>query len=323
MWPKESMSQSLPVLSFALPVFNEANGLEEFYNQLTTALKPLANKYRFEFVFVNDGSRDQSLTMLTSLQARDDRIKVLDFSRNFGHQAAITAGIDEATGEAVVVMDTDLQDSPAVVLELISAWESGADVAYAQRISRQDPWLKKLTARVYYRLMARLSDVEIPQNVGDFRLIDRKVVEVLEQCRETNRYVRGLISFAGFKQVAVPFHRSERFAGTSGYSVAKMLKLASDGLTSFSDAPLQLATYLGLGAAALAFLGIVYVLCMRIFDASATVPGWTLLMIVILVPSSLQMILLGLMGQYIGRIYSEVRRRPLYIIKDKIGKFSK
>jgi dolichol-phosphate mannosyltransferase len=306
-------------ISYVLPIYNEEKNIPLFFKSLAESTKTLGKKYDFEFIFINDGSRDGSLDRLHELRKKDKRVKIIVFSRNFGHQLAITAGTDYATGDAVVVMDTDLQDPPRVSLELIKKWEEGYHVAYAQRRTRQDTIFKKLTAAIYYRLMRKLSKIDIPLNVGDFRIIDRRVVEVLAECREQSRYIRGLVSFAGFKQIAVPFDRKKREHGESAYPLSRMIKLALDGLTGFSDAPLKAAGMLSGFTIGLAALGILYVIYMRIFQPGETVPGWSLLMIVILFTSSIQMLLIGIVGQYVGRTYSEVQKRPLYIVADKIG----
>jgi glycosyltransferase involved in cell wall biosynthesis len=306
-------------ISYVCPVFNEEENVPLFYKALTEATKKIEKKYELEFLFVNDGSRDSSLEKLHALRKKDERVKIISFSRNFGHQLAITAGMDHAVGDAVIVMDTDLQDPPEVSLELIKQWENGFHVAYAQRRTRQDSFFKKLTAAVYYKLMRKLSRIDIPLNVGDFRLIDRRVVEVLKECREQHRYVRGMVSFAGFRQTAVLFDRSKREFGESKYPLRKMIKLAFDGLTGFSDAPLKLANTLSIFTISLAFLGVLYVIYMRIFHPEQTVPGWSLLMIVMLFMNSVQMMLIGIIGQYTGRIYTEAQKRPLYIIQDKVG----
>ena len=306
-------------ISYVFPVYNEQENISLFYAALIAATKKIERTYSLEFIFVNDGSRDASLEKLYDLRNSDARVKIINFSRNFGHQLAITAGMDHSTGDAVIVMDADLQDPPAVSLDLITAWQNGYHVAYAQRRTRQDTLFKRFTATLYYRLMRKLSRIEIPLNVGDFRLIDRRVVEVLRECREQNRYVRGLVSFAGFKQKAVLFDRAKRQHGESSYPLSKMIKLALDGLTSFSDAPLKLAGLLSALSIGLAFLGVLYVIYMKAFHPEATVPGWSLLMIVMLFMNSMQMLLIGIIGQYTGRIYTETQRRPLYIIQDKIG----
>jgi dolichol-phosphate mannosyltransferase len=244
-------------------------------------------------------------------------VRVLDLARNFGHQIAITAGIDHAVGDAVIIMDTDLQDPPAVALQLIRAWEQGADVAYAQRRSRQDSAFKRFTASLYYRLLRAFAEVDIPPDTGDFRLLDRRVADALRRHRERNRFVRGLVASLGFTQVAVPFDRNERVGGTTHYPLGKMVRLAADGITSFSAAPLRWITRLGLLTTGLALVGIVYALVQKIFWPETTVDGWTWLAVAVLFMGGVQMLSLGVIGSYIGRIYAEVQDRPLYLLREQ------
>lgn len=273
-------------------------------------------RYDYELVFINDGSRDDSLEKLLNLQKKDKRISVLNFSRNFGHQMAVTAGLDFAKGDAVIIMDSDMQDPPKVSFDLIAEWEKGFQVVYAQRKTRKDGAFKKITASMYYRLLARFSDIDIPRNTGDFRLLDRAVVTELNKFRERNRYIRGLVSFVGFKQTAVQFDREERFAGVTGYPLKKMLKFAVDGLLGFSNIPLKLISQMGMILSGLSFLGIVYAVYVKIFDPSTTVPGWTFIVIAVLLMGGLQLMMLGVLGTYIGRMYTEIQQRPLYIISE-------
>ena len=303
-------------ISYVLPVFNEAESIERFYSELRRALEKIRSRYSFELIFVNDGSRDDSLEHLRRIHARDREVKVVDFSRNFGHQIAITAGTDLSTGDATIIMDTDLQDPPEVSLQLIERWEEGYDVVYAQRRGRSDTFFKRWSAYLYYRLLRRLSDVDIPKDTGDFRLMDARAVEALRRFREVNRFVRGMVAFLGFKQTAVAFHRPDRAAGETNYPLKKMVKLGFDGVTSFSTTPLRLITRLGFAAFLLSFLWIVYALVMRLFFPQETVSGWTMTIIAVLFMGGVQILTLGILGTYIGRIYSEVQRRPLYIISE-------
>jgi polyisoprenyl-phosphate glycosyltransferase len=298
-----------------LPVYDEADGLRAFHAELARAVAGRPD-LSFEFVYVNDGSRDGSLDVLHDLQRTDPRVRVLDLSRNFGHQVAITAGIDHAYGDAVVVMDTDLQDPPAVALQLVDAWERGADIAYAQRRSRRDTRFKRFSAWLYYALLRVFADVDIPRNTGDFRLLDRRAADALRQHRERNRFVRGLVASLGFTQVAVPFDRDERAAGTTHYPVAKMVRLASDGITSFSTAPLRLITRLGLLTVSLSLVGIGYAVAQKVFWPETTVEGWTWLVVAVLFIGGVQMLSLGVIGSYVGRIYAEVQDRPLYLLRE-------
>ncbi len=309
----EGMSQMQKKISYVLPVFNESAGIAEFYKELTQAVGK-NKRYGYEFIFVNDGSRDDSLEKLEKLHKKDKRVKIVNFSRNFGHQIALTAGIDHATGDALIIMDTDLQDPPKVSMELIEKWEEGYDVVYAKRTSRIDGFFKKIAIFVYYRMQARLANINIPLDTGDFRLIDKKIADHLRALHEKHPYIRGLVSWLGFKQTAVEYDRQGRFAGNTHYPFNKLLKLALDGLTGFSTVPLQLITRLGFAASLLSVVGIVYVVITRIFFAEMTLPGWAVTMIAILFMGGIQLITLGVMGTYIGRIYSEVQNRPRYIV---------
>lgn len=300
-------------ISFVLPVYNESENLIFFYRQLTKTLTKKIG-YEFEYIFVNDGSTDDSLDKLRVLQSKNIDIVVIDFSRNFGHQMAVTAGLDFAKGDAVIIMDTDLQDPPIVCIELLKKWELGFQVVYAKRRSRKDPLIKRSTAYIFYKLLNRLSDIDIPSNTGDFRLLDKKVVAELRKFKERDRFIRGLVSFVGFKQTAVLFDRKERYRGTSGYSFSKMWKLALDGILGFSSAPLKLISRIGLFFSFLSFLGIVYAGTARFFDPSHVVPGWAFIVISVLLMGGVQLIVLGVLGGYIGRIYSEIKSRPLYIV---------
>jgi glycosyltransferase involved in cell wall biosynthesis len=307
------------LVSYVLPVYNEEAGIREFHARLVAATRARPD-LDFRFVYVNDGSRDGSLAVLRELAASCPEVRVVDLSRNFGHQMAITAGYDQAPGDAVIVMDTDLQDPPEVSLELIAAWEAGAQIVYAQRRSRRDTVSKRLTAHAYYRLLRRFADIDIPVDTGDFRLTDRTTTDLLRSHRERNRFVRGLVASLGFEQVAVPFNRDERVTGQTNYPLTKMLRLAADGVTSFSTVPLKLITRLGLATVVIALLGIVYALGVRLFLPEISVPGWTLLMIVVLFLGGVQMLSLGVIGSYVGRIYTEVQARPLYVVQEVIGR---
>lgn len=301
-------------ISFALPVFNEESGIASFHEELTKALS-VRSDLNVELVYVNDGSADESLARLLDLQRQDPRVRIVDLSRNFGHQMAITAGIEHCTGEAVIVMDTDLQDPPAVALQLVDAWQGGADVVYAQRRKRDDRPFKRFTAFAYYRSFKYLAGIEIPHDTGDFRLMSRQVVDVFLRYRERNRFIRGLVPSLGFRQESVLFDRSGRFAGESKYPLSKMLKLAADGITSLSTIPLRFITRLGLVSVLVAFVGIVYALVLRLFFPDVALPGFTLTLVAILFMGGVQMLSLGVIGSYVGRIYAEVQSRPLYIVR--------
>jgi glycosyltransferase involved in cell wall biosynthesis len=300
-------------ISYVLPIYNEAGNIELFYKELFAVLKPSKN-YTYELVFINDGSKDNSGEKLEKLARKDKRIVLLNFSRNFGHQAAITAGLDYADGDAVIIMDTDLQDPPEVSLKLIEKWREGYDVVYAQRKSRQDGWFKKLSANIYYRILSNSADIVIPRNTGDFRLMDRRVVVELRKFREHNRYMRGLVSYLGFRQVAVPFDRQARHAGESGWPLKKMLKFAADGMLGFSTTPIKFMNNMGLVIALLSFLAFIVVGLVKLVDPSKLVPGWAFIVMSIFFIGGVQLIMMGVLGSYIGRTYSEVQRRPLYII---------
>lgn len=308
------------LVSYIFPIYNESGNIELLYKTMCDVVKPKRHDYEFEFIFVNDGSRDDSLDKLIALHKKDDRVTVVNFSRNFGHQLAVTAGLDHAKGDAVIIMDSDMQDPPKVSLDLIKEWEDGYDVVYAQRRTRKDTFFKKLTAKWFYITLQKLADIDIPRNTGDFRLIDRKVVDTLASFKEHNRFLRGLVSYVGFKQTAVLFDRDERHAGETGYPLKKMLKFAADGILGFSSAPLTFITKVGYFFSALSVIGILYALAMRIFRPEATVEGWTLLIIAVLMMGGVQLIMLGVVGGYIGRVYTEVQNRPLYIVDAVLNK---
>lgn len=305
-------------ISIVVPCYNE----EEVIGETLNRLKKLCDghpQYNFEIICVDDGSKDKTFELLCAAAKLEPRLRVVKFARNFGHQIAVTAGIDATMGDAVVLIDADLQDPPEVVIEMIAKWEEGFDVVYGVRASRAGETAFKLaTARGFYRFLNHLSEVPIPLDTGDFRLMSRPVVEVLKSMPERHRFVRGMVAWIGFRQIALPYERVERFAGVSKYPLRKMLKFATDGLLSFSTKPLQLSISLGLVAATLAMLGIAYALALRIFT-STWVEGWTALMIAVLFMGGIQLFSLGIIGEYIGRIYSEVKRRPLYIVGDRVG----
>lgn len=300
-------------ITYVFPIFNEAGNIRRLYEEITATTAGL--DYDLEFLFINDGSRDNSLELLKDLQSSDPRVVVIDFARNYGHQVAVTAGLDAARGDAVIVMDSDLQDPPSVSLQLISEWEAGFDVVYAQRRTRVDTPFKKFTAWAFYMLLKRIASIEIPPNTGDFRLLDRAVVEEVKKYREHDRFLRGMITYVGFNQTAVQFDRDERLAGKSGYPLGKMLKLAADGIFGFSTFPLTLISRIGAVTALLSVVGIVYAVYMKLFVPSAVVEGWTFIVISVLFVGALQLMMLGILGGYIGRIYTEVQNRPLYGVR--------
>lgn len=306
-----------PTLSLVIPVWNEEAVIPALYARIVSVMEQTGDSW--EAILVNDGSRDRTLPLLLELHQRDPRIKVLNFSRNFGHQVAITAGADYAEGDAVIVMDADLQDPPEVVLRLIAKWREGYDVAYAVRVKRAgETWFKLWTASLFYRLIRSISDVDIPVDAGDFRLMDRRVVLAMRKLRERNRFMRGLSSWVGFKQVAVEYERAPRFAGETKYPLRKMLRLANNAITSFSHVPLQLATYTGFTLAALSLLGILLTIILRL-SGRDILTGQATTLVSVLLLGGIQLIFLGIIGEYLGRIYDEVKNRPLYIVADAFG----
>lgn len=306
-----------PVLSLVLPVFNEEPVLPELRVRLEAFLETVGVPW--EVVFVDDGSEDRSLELLRDLCEGDDRYKLLSFSRNFGHQLAITAGMDVAEGEAVVVMDADLQDPPEVVSEMLARWREGFDVVYGVRERREKEGLfKRGTAYLFYRLLRAVVGVPIPIDTGDFRLISRRVVLTMRALRETNRFIRGMVAWAGFKQTAVRYVRKARFAGETHYPLRKMVRFALDGITSFSTVPLKIATWLGMMAGMIGILVALWAGWGRLYG-QGTVPGWATIMIAVSLASSAQLLMTGILGEYVGRIYEEIKRRPLYIVAETMN----
>jgi dolichol-phosphate mannosyltransferase len=300
------------VYSIVAPVFNEEQTLPHFYKRIITVMEQVAEP--FELLLINDGSRDASLQIMQNLHEHDPRVRVVDFSRNFGHQVAISAGLDYARGDAVIILDADLQDPPEVIPELIAHWKDGAEVVYAQRSKRLgESSFKLLTARLFYRLVERITSIDIPRDTGDFRLLDRHVVEALVKMREQHRFMRGLSAWVGFRQEAVSYERQERFAGTTKYPLYKMIRFSLDAITGFSHMPLQLATTFGFLLAGASLIGIVIAVFLRIFTGAIVGQASTLILVLFL--GGIQLIFLGILGEYLGRIYDEVRARPLYIVR--------
>lgn len=303
--------------SVVIPVYNEALVIRETYRRLKRVMEQTDGQY--ELLFVNDGSEDETIDILKELAVKDETVKYVDFSRNFGHQIAITAGMDYASGKAIVIIDADLQDPPELILEMIEKWKEGYDVVYAKRVKRKgETMFKKATAYLFYRVLRAAAEIDIPVDTGDFRLIDRKVRDQLVYMRERSRFVRGLISWVGFKQTAVEYEREERFAGKTKYPLKKMIRFSLDGITSFSYKPLKLASLLGFFLSASSMLGIIITLYLKLFTHS-TVAGWASLLMATLLCNGVMFIMLGVIGEYIGRIYDEVKQRPLYIVKDTWG----
>lgn len=311
-----ALGRASGLVSLVVPVFNEAQGIRTFYDRATAALEAL-DGLDYELIFIDDGSRDGSYDLLRGFAADNARVRVLKFSRNFGHQIAITAGIDHARGDCVVIIDSDLQDPPEVMSAMVEQWRLGFDVVYGVRSEREgETAVKLMTASAFYRLMGRLSNIEIPANVGDFRLMSRRVVDQLKQLREKDRFVRGLVSWVGFRQTGVLYHRDPRYAGETKYPMRKMLKFAFDGITAFSTAPLKLATWLGYAAAVLAVLYLLSVFVQKLMGY--TVEGWATIMVAMLFMGSVQLICIGILGEYLGRIFNEVKPRPMYVIEEHL-----
>jgi dolichol-phosphate mannosyltransferase len=301
-------------VTIVLPTFNEHECLPELLTRLD-AMAGQRTDLAFEFLFVDDGSRDGSLDILLEARESDPRISVISLARNSGHQIAITAGLDASVeSDAAIVMDADLQDPPKVCLDLIERWEAGADVVYAQRRSRRDPLLKRLTAYLYYWFLAKAAHLELPRDSGDFRLMDRRVLVELSRYRERSRYLRGLVAHVGFRQEGVQFDRDPRFAGSTGYSWRQMTKLATDGLFGFSTAPLSLVSRVGVAVSGISLLLITYVLFIRLFRPAESVPGWAFLGVGMFFLGGLQILMLGVLASYLGRVYVEAQARPLYSV---------
>ena len=302
----------LPMLSVVVPCFNEQEVIFECHRRLTQVLERIGETY--EILFVNDGSRDTTPLLLQQLHERDETVSVIMLSRNFGHQVAVSAGLAAARGAAVVIIDADLQDPPEVIAEMVAVWRSGFEVIYGVRESREgESGFKLWTARLFYKVISRMSDVVIPENAGDFRLMDRKALDALLSMPERHRLLRAMSSWVGFRQYALKYSRSARFAGSTKYPLKKMVSLALDGIVSFSTVPLRLVTGVGFLAACLACVGIFYSVAVRLFTHE-WVRGWFTLFIAILFMGGVQMISLGVLGEYIGRIYTEMKQRPLYIV---------
>lgn len=311
-----------PVLSLVVPIYNEEATIPELDRRLEAFFAALGGPVgeSWEVIFVNDGSQDRSLELLRELAAKERRYRVLSFARNFGHQMAITAGLDRAQGGAVVVMDADLQDPPEVVNAMIDRWREGFDVVYGVRSRRLgETWFKRLTAAAFYRLLrAMLGGVSVPADAGDFRLMSRPVVLTLRALREQHRFVRGMVAWVGFRQTAVIYERPARFAGETKYPFGKMVRFAIDGITSFSVVPLRIATWLGVAAAGVALLGGIWAFYEKLYGGGV-VPGWTTIMILVGMGSSAQLLMTGILGEYVGRIYEEVKRRPLFVVSEEIN----
>ncbi len=305
-----------PELSLVIPIYNEEEVLEQLDARLTDLLGAIA--LDAEVVFVDDGSKDRSFEMLRVMAAREPRYRVVSLSRNFGHQRAITAGMDLSRGKAVVVMDADLQDPPEVIVEMVAKWREGYDVVYGRRRSRVgETWFKLFTARVFYRLFAAMIPIEVPLDAGDFRLMSRRVILTMRGLSETHRFIRGLVSWVGFKQTAVEYDRAARAAGETKYPLKKMLAFAFDGIASFSIFPLRAATYIGVLVGTASVLYAIVAVITHL--TGRTVPGWTTTVVLVSALFSVQLLVTGVLGEYVGRIYEEVKKRPLYIVGEKVN----
>jgi glycosyltransferase involved in cell wall biosynthesis len=303
-----------PTFTVIIPVFNEAESINEFHRRLGEMSRRAGD--RWEFIYVNDGSTDSSPELLQTIAQADPRVRVINFARNFGHQIAVTAGLDAACGQAIIVIDADLQDPPEVIPDLIAKWREGNEVVYAVRAEREgETWLKEVTAKLFYRIIFRITDVKIPLDTGDFRLLDEKVVVIMRQMRERHRFLRGMAAWVGFRQVGVPYRRHARYAGKTKYPISKMMRLALNAITSFSYFPLQLATYVGFACAVIAAVSIPIVIILRLAGSGAFF-GQATTLISVLFLGGVQLICLGILGEYIGRIYDEVKGRPLYIVRE-------
>lgn len=306
-----------PELSVVVPIFNEEGTIPHLIERLNKAL--LEAKLTYEMVFVDDGSNDASFDSLGVYARKDDRLKVVSFSRNFGHQVALTAGLEHAQGSAIVVIDADLQDPPELIPELVAKWKEGFDVVYAIRKSRVgETWFKLLTAKIFYRFIRQMTHFDIPTDTGDFRLMSRRVVKIFLAMPEQQRYIRGMIAWIGFRQTGIFYNREERIDGKTKFTLSKMSRFALDGITSFSYVPLQLASYAGFASALVSF-GLMLIGIYQKLFSDVTIKGWTSTVVITLFLGGIQLIMIGVLGEYIGRIHSEIKRRPLYIVKQALN----
>jgi len=304
-------------LSIVVPVYNEAQNLNVFYSRTVETLEKIGLPY--EIIYINDGSTDETLDVILEQRQRNPNVKVLDFSRNFGKETALTAGIDFAKGDGVIPIDADLQDPPELMAELVHKWQEGYDVVYATRTSRiGESWMKKTTANVFYRMISKMTRVQIPRDTGDFRLMSRQVVDALRQLRERRRFMKGLFGWTGFNQTAIFYDREPRLGGHTTWNYWKLANFAMEGVTSFSDVPLQIISFLGLAISFFSFLYGLFLIGLTIFHGNP-VPGYPSVMVMILFLGGVQLVSLGVIGEYVGRIYDETKQRPLYILKNKHG----
>ena len=306
-------------ISVVIPMYYEEEVANECYNRTKKVLNGLEN-YDHEIVFVNDGSKDKTLPILKEIATKDEKAKVISFSRNFGHQAAVTAGLKFVTGDCILIIDSDMQDPPELLVDMLKLWEDGNEVIYAKRKTRKgESKFKLMTAKMFYKILNNLSDVEIPKDTGDFRLVDRKVVDVINSMPEHNKFLRGLFSWVGFKQEPIEYERQERFAGKTKYPLKKMLKLASDGIISFSTKPLKIIGGIGIASIFISFILLIYAISSYIFKWNNLASGWTSLMVAITFFAGVQLVSIWMISEYIARIYDDTKQRPEYIINEKIN----
>jgi glycosyltransferase involved in cell wall biosynthesis len=305
------------IISLVAPSYNESENIRKFYESIKSIFSNL--NYEFEIIFVNDGSRDNTLELMLDLHSEDSRVKVINLSRNFGKEIALTAGLDNAEGDGVIPIDVDLQDPPEVIPQLISKWEEGYDMVYAVRSKRDGEGpMKKFTAFLFYRLIASVTKIKIPKDTGDFRILDRRAILALRELREYHRFMKGLFTWVGFKQVGIQYRRNPRFAGKSKFNFMKLLNLAIEGFTSFTVAPLRFATILGLIISLTSILYAVYIIIKTMLNG-IDVPGYSSLMVAVLFLGGVQLLSIGIIGEYIGRIFNETKNRPLYLVRDRVG----
>lgn len=303
-------------LSIIVPMYYEEEVAYEFYNRLKNVVKKI--DFDYEMIFINDGSQDNTLMILKSIANEDSNVRIIDFSRNFGHQVAVTAGILNCKGDLAVVIDADLQDPPELIVDMIEEWKKGFDVVYAKRKTRKgESKFKLVTAKYFYKILSNLADIEIPRDTGDFRLIDKKVIESFKEMPERNRFIRGMISWVGFKQTFVEYNRDERFAGETKYPLKKMIKFATDGIISFSSKPLKVMSSLGILTLFVSFIILIYSIVSKLYGNTSS--GWTSIMCVLVFFSGVQLVSLGIIGEYIARIYDESKNRPLYLINEMVN----
>lgn len=306
-------------VSVVIPMYYEEEVAKECYNRTKNVLNSLEN-YEHEIIFVNDGSKDRTLPILKEIASKDENVKVVSFSRNFGHQAAVTAGLKFVTGDCILIIDSDMQDPPELLVDMLKLWEDGNEVIYAKRKTRKgESKFKLMTAKMFYKVLNGLSDVDIPKDTGDFRLVDRKVVDVINSMPEHNKFLRGLFSWVGFKQAPIEYERQERFAGKTKYPLKKMLKLASDGIISFSTKPLKIIGGIGIISILISFILLIYAILSYAFKWNNLAPGWTSLMVAITFFAGVQLVSIWMISEYIARIYDDTKKRPEYIIDEKIN----